>query len=223
MRLGVKMDRSLCKLVRLSPTRIGKCILPLQSPLFTRGKVSTSRAKPGRQTAFEERGEVQLQSLSPRLHLSLRRGGRARSSAGLGLRAARCQRRREGSSGGGERWRRTGPPCPVHSVASPSSPTTPSRHGLRAPLPRRRRLQLRGSHTVFATAVFSFEPPWPQCRRLLHRLPPSPHSARRCPSSPVTAGAGEGDGPSLDGNGVDSAPAKVESTTVKLKSALVEL
>jgi hypothetical protein len=67
--------------LRLSPTRVGKGILPLESPLFTRGKSSNRGGKPGRQTAFQEKGEAILPLLSPRMHSS-RPQGREREKEG---------------------------------------------------------------------------------------------------------------------------------------------
>ena len=144
--------------------------MPFQSPLFTRSNRSNRRAKHGRQTAFEERGEVKLQSLSPRMHLSppQRRGGRARgrgragSSAGLGLRTARCA----AAGGRGARRRRAlkeGTSCPHCRAPWPSS----SRLRRRFPVAGARLAQL----------------PHPRLHRSGHPPPPSRSARPRPPAS----------------------------------------
>ena len=173
--------------VRLSPTTVGKRILPFQSPLFTRSNRSNRRAKHGRQTAFEERGEVKLQSLSPRMHLSPPQGrggrgkGRAGSSAGLGLRAARC------AAAGGREWRRGGARRRRALKEGPSCPHC------RAPLPSSSRLRRRSrsparallsSRTLASTGQRHPPPP----SRSARPRPPasSAPQIRRC-TSPAAA------------------------------------
>ena len=163
--------------------------MPFQSPLFMQSNRSNRRAKHGSQTAFEERGEVKLQSLSPRMHLSppQRRGGRARgrvragSSAGLGLRTARCA----AAGGRGARRRRAleedgvTPSCPLCRAAALRCPLPPDS----AAVPGRRRVPCSApapSPPPVRASSSSVEIREATAPRLVGPSDPQVHLPRRC-------------------------------------------
>jgi hypothetical protein len=97
--------------LRLSPTAEAKAFLPSETPLCMSENSSNRASKPGRQIAFEERGDAKLHRLSPRRQISAPQGdrgkegtlGRGERSLGgdpTGRRFRGERRRGEGSSGG---------------------------------------------------------------------------------------------------------------------------